>query len=437
MNRVLADAIPNGDLDRIMRGIHPDLTMTDHRPIGWGSDTRFDEFRERMRTLTEQVGSETLLTQRVWRRSATLSCHANRLISTTAGAGQLVSDQLIMGRYDPATGLCIRIDQFAEDQLAEAFACFDAAQAETDAVIPAPNTAVLAGGVANVRARTASLDEFVAMFADDFTATLADGSTVTLDDLRDGTVERTALGYGVVDRRVMSVLTDRLAMLYVGIDDGTGHWSVEEIDDNRRLRSVQFFEHSPTPPMPIEARWAELDPTAVPAAWSSRCTRAGGLTSTRWRVSREDFAYVEHRDARLPSGDRDHYLAMFRAQCRHDPGVPWSSLCARRGPDGGAVIRMSVSDRRAGEWESLVIDRRVPSAMGSSPDWKGLRTTTSIRPWPGTTNSREPLRQRTRGRPSTTSRGTPPIAGCDGRSLSDPRAGSTSGQRVSTRTSSG
>ncbi len=73
MDRVLADAIPNGDLDRIMRGIHPDLTMTDHRPIGWGSDTRFDEFRERMRTLTEQVGSETLLTQRVWRRSATLS----------------------------------------------------------------------------------------------------------------------------------------------------------------------------------------------------------------------------------------------------------------------------------------------------------------------------------------------------------------------------
>ena len=75
-------------------------------------------------------------------------------------------------------------------------------------MIPAPNTAVRAGGVANARARTASLDEFLAMFADDFTATLADGTAVTLDDLRTGTVAPVVLGYGVVDRRIMSVLTD-------------------------------------------------------------------------------------------------------------------------------------------------------------------------------------------------------------------------------------
>ncbi len=226
-------------------------------------------------------------------------CHANRLISTTAGAGQLVSDQLIMGRYDPATGLCIRIDQFAEDQLAEAFACFDAAQAETDAVIPAPNTAVLAGGVANVRARTASLDEFLAMFADDFTATLADGSTVTLDDLRDGTVEPSALGYGVVDRRVMSVLTDRLAMFYVGIDDGTGHWSVEEIDTNRRLRSVQISNNSPTPPTPPRAAGSNRSDSRAPRR-GRIAARSAVMTLTRWQVPRRRLHLRRPSDTRLP-----------------------------------------------------------------------------------------------------------------------------------------
>ncbi len=55
------DAVGHGDLDRIMGSIHPDVVVADHHLIGWGGDSRFGAFRERMRTLTEQVDSQTLL----------------------------------------------------------------------------------------------------------------------------------------------------------------------------------------------------------------------------------------------------------------------------------------------------------------------------------------------------------------------------------------
>ncbi len=351
LNRVLADAIPAGDLDRIMRCVHPAMVMTDHRPLGWGS-SRFDDFRERMRTLTEQVGSETLLTRRVWRRSGTLSCHANRVIATTAGAGQLATDQLIVSRWDPATGLSIRIDQFADDELDEALACFEAQRAEVDNVVPAPNTAVLAGGVANVRARTASLDEFVAMFTDDFTATLTDGSTVTIDDLRTGTVEPTAVGYGVTDRRIMSVLTDRLAMLYVGTDEDTGHWSVEEVDDTGRLRSVRQYEHVADAADALDTRWGELDRATLPSA---------GVDQLRWirHVDIEsmatntaaDFQLVDHRELGFPSSDRDQYIEIFSAAAeliRADVLVVRNvrASCA----DGWVVDISQVRDTGGGHW---------------------------------------------------------------------------------------
>ena len=305
-------AIRVGDLDQIMRFCHPSLVVADHHLIGWGHDSRFDDFRERMRTLTENSDSQILLMQREWRRSSTQRCHSNRLIATTAGAGQLVNDHLIVASWEPATGLTIRIDQFADGEFDEAFACFDAARAEIDAVIPAPNTAVRTGGVANARARTASLDEFLALFADDFTATLTDSTTVTLDDLRTGTVEPRALGYGVVDRRIMSVLTDRLAMLYVGFDDGTGHWSVEEVDDTGHLQRVRQFASIAKAANAIEDRWEELDVDDVSATVlrANRAMRNREEAAMRALLA-DEFRVEDHRPLGFPASDRDGFLATF------------------------------------------------------------------------------------------------------------------------------
>ena len=58
------DAIQDGDLDRVMRFIHPEVVIADHHLIGWGSDSRFDDLRDRMRTLTEPIGSHAQLVQR-------------------------------------------------------------------------------------------------------------------------------------------------------------------------------------------------------------------------------------------------------------------------------------------------------------------------------------------------------------------------------------
>ena len=190
------------------------------------------------------------------------------------------------------------------------------------------------------------------MFADDFTASLTDGSTVTIDDLRTGTVEPTALGYGVTDRRIMSVLTDRLAMLYVGTDEDTGHWSVEEVDDTGRLRSVRQFERVADAADAIDTRWGELDGATLPST---------GVDQLRWirHVDIEsmatntaaDFQLVDHRELGFPTSDRDQYLEIFSAGAeliRADVLVVRNvrASCA----DGWVVDISQVRDTGGGHW---------------------------------------------------------------------------------------
>lgn len=351
------DGLMDGNLARVLAVSHPAVVFADHRPLGWGPIQTLDDLRARWATLTRPRGSIIELVRRFHMCSLNTWCAGIRLVNRTPEGSELVDDQLIVSRLDSATGLTTRIEQFADDQLDEAIACFEAHQAEIDAVIPAPNTAVRAGGVANARALTASLDEFVAMFADDFTATLTDGSTVTVDDLRTGAVQPAALGYGVVDRRIMSVLTDRLAMLYVGADDGPGHWTVEEVDDTGRLRSVHQFERVADAADTIDARWIELDPAGTPSglAETARAFRWGDIDALAASFA-DDFAYVEHRPLGFPSGDRDHYLAMCRANADLLRASPLVHCCVHATNSCGVVIRsMAVGGADGGEdWESLI-----------------------------------------------------------------------------------
>ena len=306
------DALMDGDLDRVMATYHPDVVMADHRPLGWGLDSTFDDLRERFRTLTRPNGTIVEVPCQFHRRSPSVSCVGIRVLNHPLEGGSLADDHLVVSRLDPATGLCIRADQFADDQLDEAIACFDVQQAETDAVIPAPNTAVRAGGVANARASTASLDEFVAMFADDFTATLPDGTTVTLADLRAGAITPQAIGFGITEREVIAVRGERLALLRI---EGT-RWSIEQIDDHDRLVRVTLFDNDDllVALNDLEdASRAMPDGPVMPAPiWDWNQADANYDFETLDHLGHDDLRMIDHRPLGYAPMDKNDIIALYR-----------------------------------------------------------------------------------------------------------------------------
>ena len=139
------------------------------------------------------------------------------------------------------------MDQFADEQLDEAMALVDATLAEIEAEVPKPNLTVRAGRVANIAARSGALDDLLAILADDFVAELTDGRTVTADDIRSGSVDPAEIGFGIADRRIVSVIRDHASLMFVGLADGRLRWSVEEIDATGRLHRVRALRRRRPP----------------------------------------------------------------------------------------------------------------------------------------------------------------------------------------------
>ncbi|HUS43991.1 MAG TPA: AAA family ATPase [Ilumatobacteraceae bacterium] len=350
-------SLMNRDVDQMVAPSDPNIVLSDHRQLGWEHLSGVAELRERFRTLADLDGSVVSFIRNSLRQSPSYSCCRMRHVWDDPSGGRIVDDSIVLNRFDPASGLGVRVEQFSDDQLDEALACFDAVQEEIDATIPAPNTAVLAGGVANARARTASLDEFVAMFTDDFTATLTDGSTVTIDDLRTGAVEPAALGYGLVDRRIMSVLTDLLAMLYVGRDDGTGHWSVEEVDDTGCIHSVRQFASIADAADAIEQRWSELgvDDVSATVIRVNRAMRAMDPEAVGELLA-DEFWMKDHRPLGFPQLDREFVIASMAPGSGVASPDPLVVQCVYVvSPRAQVSLVANVTDSSSGYvWESLV-----------------------------------------------------------------------------------
>jgi hypothetical protein len=191
---------------------------------------------------------------------------------------------------DPATGLVMRTEQFDPDDLDVALARFDEFVAAESAELIPPNRAVLAGGLANLRARHPQPNRFIDGLADDITATLPDRSAVTVDDLRAGTVTPTDLGFGVTDRELIAVRGERLALLRV--EDA--RWSIEETDEHDQLVRVTMF--------------AEDDLDGAMARFAEISERPEPTSVERWQ--RELTAMINERrldefEARLAEGFTD------------------------------------------------------------------------------------------------------------------------------------
>jgi tetratricopeptide (TPR) repeat protein len=219
--------------------MHPDLVFTDHRPIGFGSSDLAGT-HDRNSTLLDLAGAVEPHGLVVHRATPTVRC-AQRLTVTTSAAGSVseVADVLVVV-LDPASGLITSVDKFADGDDAAAISLADRIVDERHDLVPPITDAVVAGAYANATARTGQLELFLDWFADDFRAELTNGLVAALDDLRSGRCRPSALGYGTVDRRLVSAFGDRLALLQVRTDGGWV-WSVEEIDDAGRLRVLTHF----------------------------------------------------------------------------------------------------------------------------------------------------------------------------------------------------
>ena len=138
---------------------------------------------------------------------------------------------------DAASGSSPTFENFEPDRRPSS--CDGRSVGGRTAADPMVNTAVIAGGLVNALARYGEPDDVLCLLADDFTATLADGTIVTLEDLRDGTVDPEALGYGVTVRETIGVRGERLALTRIE----NARWSIEQLDDHDRLIRVTVFAH--------------------------------------------------------------------------------------------------------------------------------------------------------------------------------------------------
>ena len=127
----------------------------------------------------------------------------------------------------------------------------------------------------------------------------ADDATVTIDDLRAGRVEPADLGYGVEFRQVISIIGDRLTLLYVETTGGERRFSVEEIDEHGRLARIHHFPAANlvNAVNEVDARWQAIEnpPAVVVAmhAWS-RASREFDQAAVS-ELTDESFSLVDHR----------------------------------------------------------------------------------------------------------------------------------------------
>ncbi len=278
---------------------------------------------------------------------------------------------MLVYAYNPATGLAVRGEQFPLEDLDAALARADELAIEF-ATVPTPNRAIVTGGSANRWARAGQTEWFLDHFADGFTATLANGSAITRDELVSGAVAPAVLGFGGTDRRAIAAMSDRLSLLYVGADDGTAMWSVEEVDHAGRLTRIrQFDEHSIVdaanhhdalravgPPRTISRRGR------MPPLHSARANRARDLAQLDAALHPE-FVLVDRREFGLLARS----IGRRSSTCSHLEPVGDSAIIVRELLAGSDTVGVSLTTvytlgDTGGLWESVVASSVLEHRQG-------------------------------------------------------------------------
>lgn len=288
-----------GDIAAVFRFFHPvDFRMIDKRTLGY-PELGFDEYLERVDALGDLVGSMELVARRVLHLTPWAILVDYRAVLNPGQADESHQDSLMVTLTDKTMHV-VRQVQF--DRSDEATAIELAVEHERQFANVPTNAATIVG--AHVSARVRPLhpklsSPFEAAEERRLAARLADP----------GRLDREAHAFGLLDRRVIAVRGEELALIRAVREDGSVAWSVEEVDGDGRVVDWSLFDDAAEAADALDERFFELDPgSRHPGAEFISALRA--IDPERGAASvTDDFVAVDHRGLGFGTLDRDGWLA--------------------------------------------------------------------------------------------------------------------------------
>ena len=318
-----AAALAAGDIDGYLAFSGPSTVMVDHRRLGW-PELDLDTLRPRLESIVNMPGDFSFLLERYLRIDPTwAACWVQSIVfHLPDGAEQVQRSVMAMViDFDGIQGN--RTEQFEEDHIVDALARLDEMVAERGEVLV--NHAWTCWGAALALLRAGRPDLIVDPLGDD--AEFIDEHGNVVDSV-------------VVDnRRLLAVRGELLALVEIHgrRADGqrTHSFSVDEIDEHGRLRSMTMFPAEKAGLIGaanlLDVQWMDIDGSRVvkaTLAWdrAHRARDVDGLTAGL----HPDVLLIDHRPLGFPPLDRNEIVSLIcGARRRGARSPPLRTPCHR------------------------------------------------------------------------------------------------------------
>ncbi|MGB7880897.1 MAG: hypothetical protein WBL31_19180, partial [Ilumatobacteraceae bacterium] len=343
-----------------LRSFHRDIVLRDHRAIGWGTLTGREAARERVESWSVMPDGFMAYTSRIHRSDRLWALQESRFRVDGSQGDESESGFLAVVRLEPGTGLVTNWEQFELDDVAAAVRRFD--ELVADDLQTRFNACVQSTAIISYIAHHRAVDHVGRLLADDFVADGVDLDGVSRDDITNGRVTPESIGFGVEYRTVVSVIGERLAMLFVEVESGERHWSVEETDEHGRLARIRHFPADALVEATnhLEERWqaTEHAPPAVVTMNEWEITARRRQPDLMADLLAEGFELVDHRPLGLGVLDR---AAMLEFNARADDD------------DLGELIPVQL---HAASDRVVVVESAVIAPSDSDELWEAIVNTT-------------------------------------------------------------
>jgi hypothetical protein len=230
----------------MMAFLDPNLRMIDRRRIGW-PEQNLDSFRDRIRSLLELDAEFSFVIARVHRAEGRLSLVEEVTTVTSPNGAVQVDRNLLLAEVSASSGLTLRMEQFAGDDLDTALACYDEWARELAATGELGNAAVWLCNRTHSWARSGSWERTASMFADNLVIDDEQGATLVAG--RDGLADlatASRVGFGAADRQVLAVRGERLALMEWRDDDLDGEpfhrFALIELNSRAEFEHITLFD---------------------------------------------------------------------------------------------------------------------------------------------------------------------------------------------------